>query len=53
VVRKVVKQSSGVYTITLPKNIIEAKGWEDAKFTIELDNDTIILKKTDGRKGTR
>ena len=32
------------YRITLPKDIIEAKGWEKAKFRLELKGDTIILK---------
>lgn len=44
--RKVVKQKSGVYTITLPKAIIDAMGWGDAEFEIELKRDKIILKKT-------
>jgi hypothetical protein len=43
--RKLVRQSSGVYTITLPKDIIEAKGWSNAEFDIELENEKIILKK--------
>jgi len=44
--RKVVRQASGVYTITLPKAIIDAMGWEDAEFEIELKKDKIILKKS-------
>ncbi len=32
------------YRITLPKDIIEAKGWERAKFTLELKGESIILK---------
>ncbi len=31
------------YRISLPKDIIEAKGWEKAKFKLELKGDTIIL----------
>jgi hypothetical protein len=32
------------YRITLPKDIIEAKGWERTKFKLELKGDTIVLK---------
>ncbi|MGV9206063.1 MAG: hypothetical protein ACOC44_18810 [Promethearchaeia archaeon] len=46
-VRKVVKQSSGVYTITIPKDIIESKKWENAKFDIKLENGKIILEKVE------
>lgn len=43
--RKVVKQPSGVYTITIPKDVIEAKGWEEAKFKVKLKKNKIILKR--------
>jgi len=45
--RKLVKQPSGVYTLTIPKNIVEAKGWENGDFKIELKGDKIILTKID------
>ena len=32
------------YRITLPKDIIEAKGWERISFTLELKGDSIILR---------
>ena len=32
------------YRISLPKDIIEAKGWETSKFKLELKDNTIILK---------
>lgn len=32
------------YRITLPKDIIEAKGWEKAKFKLELKENALILK---------
>jgi bifunctional DNA-binding transcriptional regulator/antitoxin component of YhaV-PrlF toxin-antitoxin module len=44
--RRVVKQASGVYTITIPKSIVEAHGWENAEFILEIDGDRIILTKT-------
>ena len=31
------------YRITLPKDIIEAKGWEHSQFFLELKGDSIIL----------
>lgn len=43
--RKLTKQPSGVYTLTIPKNIVEAKGWEGAIFRIELKGDKMILTK--------
>jgi hypothetical protein len=43
ILRKVVRQASGVYTITLPKQIIEAKGWEGATFRVEVSGDRIVL----------
>jgi len=43
VFRKVVRQASGVYTITLPKQIIEARGWEGATFKVEASGNRIIL----------
>ena len=45
VVKKIVKQGSGVYTITIPKDIVEAKKWENAEFELELKNDRLIFKK--------
>ncbi|MHA1677553.1 MAG: hypothetical protein ACTSW3_02100 [Promethearchaeota archaeon] len=50
IVKKIVKQSSGVYTITIPKGIIESKGWENAEFKIKLTNNQIILTKLEKRK---
>ena len=32
------------YRITLPKNIMEAKGWEKSRFEIKLGENMIILK---------
>ncbi len=32
------------YRVTLPKDIIEAKGWEKSKFRLELKEDKMILK---------
>ena len=32
------------YRITLPKDIIEAKGWERSNFELELKEDAIVLK---------
>ena len=32
------------YRISLPKDIIEAKNWENMKFKLELKGDTIVLK---------
>ena len=43
--RKVVKQPSGVYTITIPKDIIESKDWDNAQFKIKLKDEKIILEK--------
>lgn len=43
--RKIVKQSSGVYTVTLPKDIIESKGWQNGEFEIRLKDDKIVLEK--------
>lgn len=43
--RKLVKQPSGVYTITIPKDIVESKDWEDAEFIIKLKDDRIVLEK--------
>ena len=31
------------YRVTLPKHIIEAKGWESSKFELELKDDRIVL----------
>jgi len=45
--RKIVKQASGVYTVTIPKNIIESKGWEDVEFEVKLNDEKIILKKVE------
>lgn len=42
VLRKGTKYES--YRISLPKDIIEAKGWEKAKFKLELKENHIILK---------
>jgi len=43
--RKLVKQPSGVYTITIPKSIVEANKLEGCEFEIFVKNSTIILKK--------
>ena len=32
------------YRITLPKDIIEAKGWEKLKFELVLKDNSIVLK---------
>lgn len=32
------------YRVTLPKDIIEAKGWEKSKFKLELKEDGLVLK---------
>jgi hypothetical protein len=43
--KKLIKQLSGVYTLTIPKDIVEAKGWENAEFKVELKGEKIILTK--------
>jgi hypothetical protein len=48
--KKLVKQGSGIYTITVPKDIVEAKGWESAEFKIELTANQIILTKLNEKK---
>jgi len=42
---KLVKQGSGVYTVTIPKAIVEANKWENSEFDLELKNGNIILRK--------
>ena len=42
ILRKGTKYAS--YRVSLPKDIIEVKGWEKAKFKLELKNEMIILK---------
>ena len=32
------------YRITLPKDIVEAKGWGKTQFTLELTDNSMILK---------
>lgn len=32
------------YRITLPKSVIESKGWEKSRFKLELKGDAIVLK---------
>jgi len=44
VTRKFVKQPSGVYTITIPKSIIEANKLQDCEFEIFLEGKNISLK---------
>ena len=36
------------YRVTLPKDIIEAKGWEKTKFILELKGESIILRPSKG-----
>jgi hypothetical protein len=43
--RKIVKQGSGVYTITLPKALVESMGWENKEFEVTLKPDRIVFKK--------
>jgi hypothetical protein len=43
--KKLIKQLSGVYTLTIPKDIVEAKGWENSEIKIELKGDKIVLTK--------
>ena len=45
IIKKLTKQASGVYTLTIPKDIVEAKGWENSEIKIELKGDKIILTK--------
>ncbi len=42
VLRKGTKYES--YRISLPRDIILAKGWEKSKFKLELKGDIIVLK---------
>ncbi len=45
IVKKFTKQKSGVYTLTVPKNIVEAKGWQNAEMKLEIKGDKIVLTK--------
>ena len=45
--KKLVKQGSGVYTITIPKNIVEINEWENAEFKLEIVKNKIILTKSE------
>jgi hypothetical protein len=45
IVKKLIRQKSGVYTLTIPKNIVEAKGWQTAEMKLEIKGDKIILSK--------
>lgn len=42
---KLVKQGSGVYTVTIPKAVIEANRWENSEFDLEVKNGNIILRR--------
>ena len=42
---KLVKQGSGVYTVTIPKAIVEANKWESSEFDLELKNGNILLRR--------
>ena len=44
ILRKGTKYES--YRISLPRDIILAKGWEKVKFKLELKGETIVLKPT-------
>lgn len=48
--RKIVRQSSGVYTITIPKSIVEANKLQGIEFEIFVNRDEIILKRVSNRK---
>ncbi len=37
------------YRITLPKNVIELKGWQKTNFELELKEDRLILKPVKNR----
>jgi antitoxin component of MazEF toxin-antitoxin module len=41
--RRIVRQGSGVYTITIPKSIVEAHRWQDTEFELEVNENRIIL----------
>jgi antitoxin component of MazEF toxin-antitoxin module len=43
--RKLVKQASGVYTVTIPKGVVEANKLQDAEFEIDVSKDRIVLKR--------
>lgn len=49
--RKIVKQPSGVYTITIPKSIVEANKLQESEFEIFVKGDEIILKRILNNKG--
>ena len=42
--RKIVKQPSGVYTITIPKSIVEANKLQECEFEVFIEGNNIILK---------
>jgi len=42
VIRKGTKYES--YRISLPRDIVQAKGWEKAQFKLGLKDDSIVLK---------
>jgi len=48
--RKIVRQPSGVYTITIPKSIIEANKLQESEFEIFIKDDEIILKLISNKK---
>lgn len=48
--KKLVKQGSGIYTITIPKDIVETRGWENAEFKIQLTTNGIVLTKLNEKK---
>jgi len=44
--RKLVRQPSGVYTVTIPKSIVESHKWENTEFELEVVEDRIVLTKS-------
>ncbi len=47
---KLVKQGSGVYTITIPKAIVEAHSLYGSDFNLEISGTKIILTKGSNKK---
>jgi hypothetical protein len=41
--KRIVKQSSGVFTITIPKSVVESHNWQDAEFDLKIEENKIVL----------
>ncbi len=51
--KRVVKQSSGVYTITVPKSVVESHNWQEAEFDLQVTENKIILTKVKNKNRPR